>query len=129
MRMRAILAGVAAAGLLALPAMAQDPAPAAADGQYGTQLTRMLAEATQGTCLEALMAQPLLDFCNGQIAAMAQGLQSLGAIESTTFVRADESSGARVEIWSIKYASGQTLNWFIGQQQPDGKFAAVGTVN
>ena len=57
MRINRVLAGVVAAGLVAFPAMAQD-------GQYATQLTRILEEAAAGTCLAALMAPPLLDACN-----------------------------------------------------------------
>lgn len=119
MRIRLILAGVAAAGLMAFPAMAED-------GQYAPQLNRMLTEAARGTCLAELMAAPLLDACNGQIAGMAPGLQALGAIETVTFVSAEETPGGRVETYSVKFASGQTMNWFIGQEQ-DGKFGAVGT--
>ena len=119
MRIVSILAGVTAASLLALPVMAQD-------GQYAPQLTRILDEAAQGTCLEALMAPVVLNACNAQIQGMAQGLSALGAVETMTFVRAEDTPEGRVEIYSIKYAGGQTLNWFIGHEQ-DGKFAAVGT--
>lgn len=118
MRIRLMLAGVAAAGLMALPAMAQD-------GQYAPQLTRIITEAAQGTCLAAYMAQPLLDACNGQIAGMSPALQALGAIESVTFVSAEDSPGGRVETYSVKFASGRTMNWYIGQEQ-DGKFSVVG---
>jgi len=120
MRIRLMLAGVFAAGLMSFPAMADD-------GQYGEPLSQMLAEAATGSCTEALMAPGLLSTCQGQIAGMSQGLQALGAIESMTFTSAEETPGGRVETWSVKYASGRTLTWFIGQRQPDGKFAAVGT--
>lgn len=120
MRIRTMLAGVAAAGLMAFPAMAQD-------GEYGDALRQMLTEAAAGTCSEALMAPSLHTACNGQIAGMAQGLQSLGAIESMTFVSAQDTPEGRVETWSVAYASGQALNWVIGHRQPDGKFAAAGT--
>ena len=119
MRIRMILAGVAAAGLMAFPAMAED-------GQYAPQLNRILTEAAQGTCLAALMAEPLLQTCNGQIAGMAPGLQSLGAIETVTFVSAEDTPGGKVETYSVKFTGGRTMNWFIGQEQ-DGKFGAVGT--
>lgn len=92
MRIRLILAGVAAAGLMAFPAMAQD-------GQYAPQLTRIIAEAAEGTCLAAYMAPSLLDACNGQIAGMSPVLRAMGAIE--------------------------TMNWVIGQER-DGKFSVVG---
>ena len=120
MRIRMMLAGVAAVGLLAFPAMAED-------GQYGPQLGQMLADAAEGACTEALMGEALLNACNGQIAAMSEGLQALGAIETMTFVSAEETPGGRVESWSVKYTGGRTLTWFIGQRQPDGKFNAVGT--
>lgn len=120
MRIRLMLAGMAAAGLMAFPAMAED-------GQYGEPLGQMLEQGAAGTCSEALMAPGLLSACQGQIAAMSQGLRALGVIESMTFVSAEDTPGGRVETWSVKYASGQTLTWFIGQRQPDGKFAAVGT--
>lgn len=119
MRIRMVLAGIAAAGLMVFPAMAQD-------GQYGPQLNRILTEAATGTCLAALMAPPLLDACNGQIGAMAPGLRSLGAVETMTFVSAEDTPQGRVETWSVKFANGPTLTWFIGQEQ-DGKFSAVGT--
>ena len=119
MPIRLMLAGVAAAGLMAFPAMAED-------GQYGPQLTRILAEAATGTCLAELMQEPLLSTCNAQISGMAAGLSALGAIETMTFVQAEETPEGRVEIWSVKYAGGRTLNWVIGGLQ-DGKFAAVAT--
>jgi hypothetical protein len=120
MRIRMMLAGVAAAGLMAFPAMALD-------GQFGPQLREMLSEAAEGSCNEALMAPGLLSACQGQIGSMAEGLRSLGVIESMTFVSAEDTPNGRVETWSVKFAGGQTLNWFIGQQQPDGKFSAAGT--
>ena len=119
MRIRLMLAGVAAAGLMAFPAMAED-------GQYGPQLTRILAEAANGTCLAELMQEALLNTCNAQVSGMAAGLSALGAIEAMTFVQAEDTPEGRVEIWSVKYAGGRTLNWVIGGLQ-DGKFSAVGT--
>ncbi len=118
MRIRVLLAGVAAAGLMAFPAMAQD-------GQYGPQLTRIVSEAAGGTCLADLMAQSLLDACNGQIAGMGPALNALGAIESQTFVSAEDTPGGRVETWAVTFAGGRTLNWVIGQEH-EGKFSVVG---
>lgn len=118
MRIKTMLAGVAAAALMAFPAMAQD-------GQYREQLTRILAEAATGTCPAGLMGQALLDACNAQIEAMAPALTALGAVESMTFVQAEDTPGGRVETWSVKYAGGQTLTWVIGQMH-DGKFDIVG---
>lgn len=119
MRIRVILAGVAAAGLMAFPAMAQD-------GLYGEQLNRIVAEAAAGTCLEALMAPSLLDACNGQIEGMAPALSALGAIESVTFVSAQDTPEGRVETWAVKFSGGRTMNWVIGHLQ-DGKFSIVGS--
>lgn len=118
MRIRTFLAGVAAAGLMAFPAMAED-------GQYGPQLTRILTEAAQGTCPVDLMQQPLLDACNAQIPTMAPGLTALGAVQSVTFVSAQDSPGGRVETYTVTFAGGRSMSWFIGQEQ-DGKFAVVG---
>lgn len=120
MGIRVILAGVAAAGLMAFPAMAQD-------GQYGEQLNRIVAEATAGTCLEALMAPSLLDACNnGQIEGMAPALSALGTIEAATFVSARDTPDGRVETWAVKFSGGRTMNWVIGHLQ-NGRFGAVGT--
>ncbi len=118
MRIRMMLASVAAVGLMAFPALAED-------GQYAPQLTRIIAEAAEGTCLAAYMAQPLLDACNAQIAGMAPALSAMGAIETMTFVSARDTPEGKVEAYSVKFAGGQTMNWFIGQER-DGKFTVVG---
>lgn len=118
MRIRMMLAGVAAAGLMAFPALAED-------GQYAPQLTRIISEAAGGTCLAAYMAQPLLDACNAQIAGMSPALSAMGAIETMTFVSARDTPEGKVETYSVKFASGQTMSWFIGQER-DGKFTVVG---
>lgn len=118
MRIRMMLAGVAAAGLMAFPALAED-------GQYAPQLTRIISEAAEGTCLAAYMAQPLLDACNAQIAGMSPALSAMGAIETMTFVSAQDTPEGKVETYSVKFAGGQTMNWFIGQER-DGKFTVVG---
>jgi hypothetical protein len=118
MRIRMIFAGAAAASLMAFPAMAED-------GQYAPQLTRIITVAAEGTCLEALMAPPLLDACNAQIGGMSEGLRARGAIETMTFVSAQDTAEGKVETYSVKFAGGQTLDWFIGHER-DGKFSAVG---
>ena len=118
MRVRMILAGVAAAGWLAFPAMAQD-------GQYAPQLNRILTEAAGGTCLAALMAPSLLDACNGQIEGMSPALNALGAIETMTLVTAEDTTDGRVETYSVKFAAGRTMTWVIGHEH-DGKFSVVG---
>lgn len=119
MRIAMMLAGVAAAGLMAFPAMAQE-------GRYAPQLTRILEEAAKGNCLPALMAPSLLDACNGQIQGMAPALDAMGAVETMTFVSAEDTPDGRVETYSVKFAGGQTLDWVIGQER-DGKFSTVGT--
>ncbi len=119
MRVRMILAGVAAAGLMAFPAMAQD-------GEYAPQLTRIITEAAEGTCLAAYMAPSLLDACNGQIEGLAPALRAMGTIDTMTFVSAEDTAEGKVETWSVKFAGGRTMNWFIGQER-DGKFSVVGT--
>ncbi len=118
MRIRMMLAGVAAAGLMAFPAMAED-------GQYAPQLTRIIAEAAEGTCLAAYMAPSLLDACNGQIEGMSPALRAMGAIETMTFVSARDTPEGKVETYSVKFAGGQTMNWFIGEER-EGKFTVVG---
>lgn len=119
MRIQMMLAGVTAAALMAFPAMAED-------GQYGEQLNRIVTEAAAGTCLEALMGPSLLDACNGQIQGMAPALSAMGAIESVTFVSAQDTPEGRVETWAVQFAGGRTLNWVIGHLL-DGKFSVVGT--
>lgn len=118
MRIRMILAGVAAAGLMAFPAMADD-------GQYAPQLNRILAEAADGTCLAAYMAPALLDACNGQIDGTAPALRALGAVETMTLVSAEDTPDGRVETYSVKFAGGRTMTWVIGQER-EGKFGVVG---
>lgn len=118
MRIQIMFAGVIAAALMAFPAEAQD-------GQYREPLSRIITEAAGGTCLAALMGPALLDACNGQIEGMAPALAAMGAIESMTFVRSEETPEGPVETWAVKYAGGQTLTWVIGQMQ-DGKFNTVG---
>lgn len=119
MRIRTILAGAAAVGLMAFPAMADD-------GQYAPQLSRILAEAAAGTCPLALMQPSLLDACNAQIEGMSPALRSLGAVEAVTFVSAEDTAEGRVETYSVKFAGGRTMNWVIGQEH-EGKFRVVGS--
>jgi uncharacterized iron-regulated membrane protein len=119
MTVRKVLAGLTMAGMMACPALAQD-------GQYASQLNRILTEASAGTCSAAYMQAAVLDACNAQIEGMAPALAALGAIESVTFVSAQDTPGGRVETYAVKYAGGETLNWVIGQES-EGRFAVVGT--
>lgn len=57
---------------------------------------------------------------------MAPGLASLGAIESVTFVSAEDTPNGRVETYAVKFAGGMTMNWIIGGFS-EGKFSVAGT--
>lgn len=121
MRPSLLLAGLAAAALTA-PAFAQAPA-----GEYGDALKTMITQAAAGTCPADLMAEQLLTACNQQIAQMAPGLTSLGAVESVTFIEVLDTPEGRMERWTVKFAGGHSMVWFIGARQADGKFNAAGT--
>lgn len=115
MRIHPVLAIVAATALTAFPATAQD------SGQHGDALNRMLASVASGTCPADLMAGGLLTACQQQIPAMGPGLRSLGPVESTTFVRVQETPEGPVEVYRVKFAR-LTLTWAIGGFQ-DGKYS------
>ncbi|MCS6627021.1 hypothetical protein N0B44_29315 [Roseibacterium beibuensis] len=119
MRLTLTLAAALAAGTLALPAAAQTTAPA--EGQYEAALRRMIVETAAGSCPADVMAGPLLAACQQQLPQMSAGLASLGAVESVTFVRAEDRDDGRLEIYEVRFAGGQTLNWGIGGMK-DGKF-------
>ncbi len=116
MRLTLSLAAALAAGALALPATAQTE-----EGQYADALGRMISETAAGTCPAEIMGGALLAACQQQLPQMSAGLASLGAVESITFVRAEEGEYGRVEIYEVRFAGGQTLNWGIGGLE-DGKF-------
>ncbi|WP_029417752.1 hypothetical protein [Brevundimonas bacteroides] len=119
--MRRTLHATTLAGLMiALPAMAQDNQ----QGEYADALRRMIVETAAGSCPEDLMADGLLAACLQQLAQMSAGLASLGAVEAMTFVGAEETPNGRVETYSVRFASGQTLNWGIGGQQ-DSKYTVA----
>ncbi len=120
MRLPLTLAAAAlAAGALALPAGAQT-APAG-EGQYEDALRRMITETAAGACPADVMAGPLLAACEQQLPQMSAGLAGLGAIESITFVRAEDRDDGRLETYAVTFAGGQTLNWGIGGEK-GGKF-------
>lgn len=121
MRTPALLAALAALAVSA-PAFAQAPA-----GEYGDALKSLITQAAAGTCDSSLMAEGLLTACNQQIAQMAPGLTSLGAVESVAFVRTEETPQGRIEHYTVKFAGGRSMTWFIGLRQADGKFGAAGT--
>lgn len=121
MRVMTMTATFAATFALAGAALAQDAAPAE-HGQYQAALERMVTESAQSRCPADVMAEALLTACNSQIAAMGPALQSLGAVESITFVRSEQrAEGGRVEYYAVRHAGGQTLNWGIGGES-GGKF-------
>lgn len=124
MRLPLTLAAALAAGAMALPAIAQTAAAAPgtpAEGQYEAALRRMIVETAAGACPADIMGAPLLAACQQQLPQMSAGLASLGAVESITFVRAEDGEYGRVEIYEVKFAGGQTLNWGIGGMK-DNKF-------
>lgn len=121
MRASFFLAGLAAVALSGAAA-AQTPA-----GEYSGALSRMISQAAAGTCAPDVMGDQLLAACNQQITQMASGLQSLGPIESVTFLRAEDTPQGRMEFYSVRFTGGMTLTWYIGARQPDGKFQAAGT--
>lgn len=115
---------LAAALLTAGAAAAQDPST---DGEYRAALTRMLVETTQGVCPADVMADGLLEACEGQITQMAPALQSLGGISSMVLVSAEGEGAAKVERYEVTYDAGPTLVWFIGDRGADGRFSSAGT--
>ncbi len=119
--MRAMMMAAVAAGvLLAGAANAQTQET----GQYQAALERMMSEAAQSRCPEDLMAPELLAACTPQIAQMGPGLQSLGAIESITYLGHEDGPQGRVERYAVKYAIGVTLNWGVGGLV-DGKYTGA----
>lgn len=116
MRVKMMMAAVAVATMLSGAAQAQTDA-----AQYQAALEKMITSTAAGTCPDDVMGGELLAACNQQIAAMSQGLQSLGAIQSITFLRAEGEGAERTEFYAVAFAAGVTLNWGIGHQV-DGKF-------
>ena len=119
MRLNIIAAVAVAASLTAFSASAQE-----AEGQYAADLQRMITETAAGTCPTDLMAEQLLTACQGQIAQMSAGLASLGAIQSVTFTKAEDTPQGRVETYAVVFANGTTLNWGIGHKA-DGKYSTA----
>ena len=119
--MRLTLAFAAALSLTAAAAHAQ---PA---GEYALDLSRMITETAGGTCPADLMGAQLLSACQAQIAGMQAGLSSLGAVESVTFVQADDMPQGKVETYRVRFAGGQEMNWSIGMKGTDGKYETAFT--
>lgn len=109
----------AAASLIAFPAMAQE-----GDGQYAADLQRMITETAAGACPADIMAEQLLTACQEQLPQMSAGLTSLGAVQSITFKKAEDTPEGRVESYTVVFANGTTLNWGIGHKK-NGKYAAA----
>ena len=121
MRVKMMMSAVAVATMLSGTAQAQT---ASEQGQYQAALERMMSEAAQSRCPEDLMAPDLLAACTPQIAQMGPGIQSLGAIESITYLGHEDGPTGRVERYAVKYAVGITLNWGIGGVV-DGKYTVA----
>lgn len=128
MRFTLTVAAALAAGALALPAAAQtaaqSPAPDAAptgEAQYQDALRRMIVETAAGSCPADVMGAPLLAACQQQLPQMSAGLASLGAVQTITFIRAEDRPEGRVEIYEVVFAGGQAMNWGIGAMN-EGKF-------
>ncbi|NBB53115.1 hypothetical protein GVN24_33070 [Rhizobium sp. CRIBSB] len=119
MRVTMMLAAVAAATLLSGAAQAQT---VPGQGQYQAALETMITSTAAGTCPEDVMAGELMAACIQQLPQMSQGLQSLGAIQSITFLRAEGEGAERTEFYSVTFAVGATLVWGIGHEV-DGKFS------
>ena len=98
----------------------------AADGKYSAQLVQMLNAAAAGKCSPDMMGSGLLAACQAQLPAMTAELAPLGKIDTVTFVSSQDTDKGPVETYAIKYASGQTLHWMIGQFQ-NGKFETLGS--
>jgi hypothetical protein len=110
-----LIAAVAAASLTALPAAAQET------GQYSGDLRRMINEVSLGNCPSAIMAEALLRACREQLPQMSAGLSSLGAIQSVTFTKAEETAQGRMESYVVIFADGTSTSWVIGNKR-DGKY-------
>ena len=123
MRVTMLMTAMAATAMLAGAAQAQTgTAPEGA--RYQAALERMITETAQGRCPADLMAEQLLTACNQQIAAMSTGLQSLGPIQTITFLGSEDRADGRLERYAVKFPGGATLNWGIGAEAA-GKFGAA----
>lgn len=119
--MRMIVAAAALVGA------ASGASGAAAAGDYGVALRRMVSEAAQGRCPADLMAEPLLSACRDQMAVMRPELAALGPVAAVSFIKAEVHDDARVETWAVNYAAGKTTIWSIGNRK-DGKFTTAYTL-
>lgn len=123
--MRTAMRGLMAAGaamVIATPAIAAD------QGRYATALRRIVTEAAAGRRPEDVMAESLRAACRAQLATMAPALAALGPVEGVTFIKSDERDGKRYESYAVRYATGKTMIWGIGDAA-DGKFAAAYTLD
>lgn len=122
MRLPLFFAAIAAAGLTALSAGAQEAAAPAEAGRYGAALERMLGEIGMGRCPEDVMGEALRAACTEQLPQLAPGLAGLGSVDSVSFVEAGEQPPhGRVEAWSVTFGVGHTMTWIVGGEQ-DGRF-------
>ena len=98
----------------------------AADGKYSAQLVQMLNATVAGKCSPDMMGAALLAACQAQLPAMSAGLAQLGKIDTVTFVSSQDTDKGPIETYAIKYASGPTVHWIIGQYV-NGKFEILGS--
>ncbi|HYC67007.1 hypothetical protein [Brevundimonas sp.] len=122
MRLPLLLASIAAAGLTAGSAVAQDaPAPTEA-GRYGAALGRMLHEIGWQRCPADIMGEALRAACTEQLPQLTPALADLGTIDGVTFVEAGEQPPyGRVEAWTVQFSVGHTMTWVVGGER-DGRF-------
>jgi hypothetical protein len=122
MRLNLMLVVAAVAGLTSFSAMAAQEN----EGQYAADLQRMITDVASGSCPTDIMAGPLLAACQEQLPQMSAGLAELGAVQSVTFVSAEDTPDGRIETYTVTFATGVTLTWGIGSKQ-DGKYASAYT--
>jgi len=121
MRRNLVFAAALGSVVIAAPALSQ-----AQQGEYGADLSRMIADAAAGTCSADIMAPQLLSACEAQIGRMAAGLSPLGGAESITLVSAADTPQGKVETYRVRFANGYEMNWSVGARQ-DGKYAVAFT--
>lgn len=121
MRPIAMLCALAAAGLLAGAAHAQDPST---DGRYRADLIKVMDGLAAGECPEDVMKGDLLDACETQMSSVTDALQMLGEPMSLDYVRTDGEGTEAVEVYQAAYPMGVTLTWGIGGVE-DGRYTKM----
>jgi hypothetical protein len=121
MRLIAALSALAAAGLLAGAAHAQDPST---DGRYRADLIKVMDGLAAGECPEDVMQGELLEACQTQFSSVTAALQMLGEPMSLDYVRTEGEGTEAVEVYQTGYAMGVTLTWGIGGVE-DGRYTTL----